>query len=390
MNRTFRHASGASRMNPKERVRTALQHEEPDYVPIGEFGIDYPMYEAVLGRPSFWRGHFKTTKALWEGRRDEVVESMIADVIEFYHKTDQDLIPVGMVPSKYKPIEPMKEIGPRTYEDTNGDIYQVAPKSEWLICVKRGNPEREYTVEDFPIRTEFPEPDDSQWELVRAVVREFGKTHFILARSGDGTFPLPGGMERGLMLVAEAPEVIEQAAKAAIAHTIAMDRLWVREGVDGLCPGEDYADSRGPLVSPAVIRERLLPAMRAHVEAAHKLGVPILKHACGNNWRIMDILVEAGYDAYQSIQESATMDITRLKREYGDRIALWGGVNTETLVAGTSEDIRAEVRRAVRHVAPGGGFILGTSHTVLVGAKYDNYMAMLDEARKVGKYPMGL
>jgi hypothetical protein len=375
-------------MTPKERVRAALKHEEPDYVPVGEFAIDYPMFEAVLGRPSFWRGHYKTTKALWEGRRDEVVESMIADAIEFFHKTDQDLVMVMGVPSKYKQVEPMEEIGPKTYRDQNGDVYQVSEKSQWLMCIKRNQPWREYTVEDFPMPTELPESDESQWELVRALVKEFGSTHFIAARSGDGTFPQPGGMQRGLVLYAEAPEVAAQAARAAVARTIAMDRLWAREGVDGLSPGEDYGDSRGPLVSPAIIRQHLLPAMKAHVSAAHELGMPVLKHACGNNWRIMDMFIEAGYDAYQSIQESAGMDLARLKREYGRQITLWGGVNTHTLVDGTPEDIRAEVRRAVKHAAPGGGFILGTSHSVLVGAKYDNYMAMLDEARKVGRYPI--
>jgi uroporphyrinogen-III decarboxylase len=185
--------------------------------------------------------------------------------------------------------------------------------------------------------------------------------------------------------MADAPEIPEAAARAAVARTVFMDGLWAREGVDGLCPGEDYADSRGPLVSPRVIRERLLPGMRTHVEAAHAKGLPVLKHACGNNWKIMDILLEAGYDAYQSIQESATMDITQLKREYGDRITLWGGVNTETLIAGTPDDIRGEVRRAIKHCAPGGGFILGSSHSILIGAQYPNYMAMLDEARKAGR-----
>lgn len=375
-------------MTPKQRVLTALRHEEPDFVPIGEFAIDYPAFEAVLGRPTFWRGHFKTTKALWEGRRDEVVESMIRDVIEFYHKTDQDIIPVSLVPSRNKEIVPWEEIAPMTFRDPRGDVYRVSEKSQWLMRIKYAEPAREYSVEDFPLPTKFTEPDESEWELVRAVVKEFGGTHFIVARSGDGTFPLIGGMERGLILIAEHPEIAEAAAKAAVARTMHMDSLWAKEGVDGLCPGEDYADSRGPLVSPRVVRERFFPSMAAHVAHAHSLGLPVLKHACGNNWKIMDMLVEAGYDAYQSIQESATMDIIRLKREYGDKITLWGGVGTETLIAGSTEDVRNEVRRAVRHCAPGGGFLLGSSHSILIGAQPDNYLAMLDEARKAGRYPV--
>jgi uroporphyrinogen decarboxylase len=375
-------------MTPKERVNRALAHQEPDMVPIGEFAIDYPMFEAVLGRPTWWRGHFKTQKALWEGRRDEVVESQIADAIEFFHKTDQDLISVNLVPSKNHPVEPWKQLDSETYEDPKGDKYRISPKSEWLWCIERKDPWPEYSVDDFPMPETFGEPDDSSWELVRAIVKEFGDTHFICARSGDGTFPLMGGMERGLVLMHEQPEVVQAAAEADMARTIHMDRLWAREGADGLCPGTDYADTRGPLVSPQLIEDRFFPLMRKHCEAAHAVGLPVLKHACGNNWRLMDMLIDAGYDAYQAIQETASMDLGRLKKEYGSKITLWGGVNTETLLAGTPDEIREEVRRAVRLAGPGGGLILGTSHSVLVGARYDNYMAMLDEARRVGSYPI--
>lgn len=385
---TRRTRIGVPRMTPKERVRRALAHQEPDTVPIGEFAIDYPTFEAVLGRPSFWRGHFKTQKALWEGRRDEVVQSQIADAIEFFHRTDQDLIMVNLVPSKNHQTKPWKQLDAETYEDPHGDVYRISPKSEWLWCIQRKDPWPEYTVDDFPMPDSFGEPDDSSWELVRAIMKEFGETHFIAARSGDGTFPMPGGMERGLVLLHEQPEVVRRAAEAEMARTVHMDRLWAREGVDGLCPGTDYSDTRGPLVAPQVIQELFFPLMRRHCEAAHELGLPVLKHACGNNWRLMDMLVDAGYDAYQAVQETATMDLARLKREYGARITLWGGVNTETLISGTPEDIREEVRRAVRCAGPGGGFILGTSHSVLVGAQPDNYLAMLDEARRAGKYPV--
>lgn len=69
-------------MTPKERVWAALRHEEPDRVPLAEFAIDYPVIEAILGRETFCRGHFKEVKAYWEGRRDEVVESYKRDVWE--------------------------------------------------------------------------------------------------------------------------------------------------------------------------------------------------------------------------------------------------------------------------------------------------------------------
>lgn len=107
-------------------------------------------------------------------------------------------------------------------------------------------------------------------------------------------------------------------------------------------------------------------------------------------WKLMDLLVAAGYEAYQSIQaRTATMDLARLKREYGRAISLWGGINLETLHDGTPDDNRADVVYALRHAAPGGGFILGTSNSVSYGSRYENYRAAVDAARRFGKYPIG-
>ena len=62
-------------MTSKERVLKAIRHEVPDRVPTGEWGIDHDHVSRILGRPTFWRNRRETTLALWEGRRDEVVES---------------------------------------------------------------------------------------------------------------------------------------------------------------------------------------------------------------------------------------------------------------------------------------------------------------------------
>ncbi|HIE08450.1 MAG TPA: hypothetical protein EYP65_01210 [Armatimonadetes bacterium] len=60
-------------MTRKEQVLFALSHREPDRVPVMDI-FDREIAEQVLGRPSFWRAHFKEIRAYWEGRRDEVVE----------------------------------------------------------------------------------------------------------------------------------------------------------------------------------------------------------------------------------------------------------------------------------------------------------------------------
>jgi uroporphyrinogen decarboxylase len=242
--------------------------------------------------------------------------------------------------------------------------------------VHKPGPERDYNESDFPI-TDITEPDDSQWELIRFAVERYGKTHFIAGRSGDGSWVWPGGMENGMMLLLEKPHVIGAAIRAETHQAIQLDRIFAREGVDGLAPGMDYAMNTGPMFDPKYLRDLALPCIKQHCDAAHALGLPVLKHACGNNWALLDMFIEGGYDAYQSIQESATMDICKLKDKYGDRITLWGGVQVETLVRGTPVQVREEVIRAVHHCAPGGGFILGASHSIVNATQPANYDALL-------------
>ena len=67
-------------------------------------------------------------------------------------------------------------------------------------------------------------------------------------------------------------------------------------------------------------------------------------------------------------------------------MAVWGGVRVENLVSGTPEDVRADVRRAMAVAKPGGGYILGSSHSIAVGTKYDNLMAMVDEFERLRDY----
>ena len=100
------------------------------------------------------------------------------------------------------------------------------------------------------------------------------------------------------------------------------------------------------------------------------------------------------YDAYGlqvfSIQTSAGMDIHALKQRVGDRITLWGGIMHEHLNAGTVDDIRDDARRAFQHAAPGGGYILGSSHSLAVGAKIENVLEMKRCRDEWGTYPIGL
>ena len=165
-------------MTSKERVYTALQKREPDRVPVGEAYVDYPTIEQVIGRKTFYRSHAREKLALWDGRRDEVVDSQKRDLVEFVRRTALDIVPVWLVPARNQIVKKPRQIGVDCWEDQFGNVLQYVPQTEELVVVERGN--RPFASE------EQPAPDGSEWELWDYVVEHLGHTHFIIASGGTG------------------------------------------------------------------------------------------------------------------------------------------------------------------------------------------------------------
>ena len=143
----------------------------------------------------------------------------------------------------------------------------------------------------------------------------------------------------------------------------------------------------GELPFQAGTQAGVYPVHKAYVKEAHKHGLKVLKHCCGHIWPVIDEIAEL-YDAYEAIQGSAGMDIKKLKERVGDKICLWGGIMHENIIMGTPEDIRNDARYAFTHAAPGGGFIMGSTHSLAVDAKVENILEMKKCRDKWGAYPI--
>ncbi len=381
-------------MTSKERARTALLRGVPDKVPLGDFAIDYDTAERILGHETYVRAKAKCQIALWEGRRNEMVQSLVEDTIALYRKLDiYDIINIaamtlGLVPPKgYRPEAP-RRVDDVTWEYPDGRVLKYSPVTADITLVY--DPQqwtRPIKPEDHPLEFEYREPDPSVYELVDAVVAAFGRDRLIL-----GPFPMadewvmPGGMERSLVEMAEHPELVERALRSSLARAEVEQAHWRNRGIDGTMNGTDWAFRYGPFMSPRMWRRFCFPALKANVEAAHQAGLIFVQHACGNNWAILDGFMEAGIDCYQSIQTTAGMDLDRVWQATHGHMALWGGVQVEHLVSGTPEEVRQDVRSALEVAKRGGGFVLGSTHSIAVGTRYDNFMAMLDEFDKGRAY----
>jgi hypothetical protein len=369
-------------VNGKECLQQVLARQPADRVPLGFYAIDFDTVERVLGHETYLRAKAKTQIALWEGRRDEVVQSWIEDTIALFRRLDVlDIVNLaadacGLVPPRDYDPEPVRRVDELTWEADDGRVWKYSPITADLTLV---HDPREIGIDQFDL-DEIPQaPDDSVFEVIDAVIAALGDSHYILGPSGgEAGMVLVGGMEKGLMAFAAQPELVRRAIAYHTRQGNLRDQWVLRQGVDAVLWGMDFSGTTGPLISPKMFREFCLPSIKERVQSVKARGFTVFKHACGNNWKLLDMFVEAGYDVYQSIQASASMDLTEVKRLYGDRLILWGGVRVEHLVDGEPADVREDVRRALADVAPGGGFILGTTHSIAVGTRYDNFMALLD------------
>lgn len=163
-----------------------------------------------------------------------------------------------------------------------------------------------------------------------------------------------------------------------IRRILAFDRVKMVWGSD------DMGYRSGTLISPADLREFVLPGHRRMAALSHAAGRPYLLHACGNLAEIIDDLVDdVGIDAKHSFEDTIEQ-VTEVKHTYGQRIALLGGIDIDFLCRATPEQVRQRVRETLDVCLPGGGYCLGSGNSVANYVPLDNYLAMVDEGRRYG------
>ncbi|MBN1348376.1 hypothetical protein JXJ21_03140 [candidate division KSB1 bacterium] len=379
-------------MTSKERVIATLEGRIPDRVPLGEFAVDFDTVEKIIGHETYLRAKAKSQIAFWENRHDEVAQSWLEDHIELHRKLgvlDIVTFPAATWALPPETDSPPRKIDDNTWEDASGKIYKLSEITADITCVH--DPEmwtRQFNIEDYSTPPEIQPPDPRSQKIIETVIQKFKNDKFICTPcGGEIGIVFLGGMQRGSMEMLDHPDIVHAAAKYALASQNQADEIMIHPDGDGVLWGDDFASTSGPFISPDMFRKFFLEPNRTRVNRLkNDFGLKVLKHACGNNWKLLDVFVEIGYDCYQSIQHTAGMDIRKVKAAYGEKLTLWGGVPVEYLMSGTADEVRQSVRYAMKYARQGGRFILGTSHSIAVGSNYENYMAMLDEYDKLADY----
>jgi len=377
-------------MNSRERVLMALNHQEPDRIPIdlgscGPTGIHVHAYQRLLKVLGI-----EEEIKIWDvvGQLAEPSETVLEQV-------GADVRGIRVGGSAYNPAM----LSRTEIVDHWGTTLRRPPGATCFSIVK--HPLRNATLHDLK---NYPWPNGKNPDLVTglaekarylreetsyAVLGEFSGHIFQRAQMlrGFDTFLLDLALDRRF-----AEELMDRilAVEIDIAATF-LDA--VGPYIDVIAFKDDIGMQSGPVISPTMFREMVKPRLRKLVEFIRtKTRAKVWFHSCGSVYYAIPDLIDIGIDILNPIQVKAKdMDTARLKREFGKDLAFWGGIDTqEVLSFGTPKDVEDEVKRRISDLAPDGGYVLASVHNIEADVTGENIWAMFQAAQNWGRYPITL
>ncbi|MGI6754248.1 MAG: uroporphyrinogen decarboxylase family protein [Eubacteriales bacterium] len=406
-------------MTSRERIRCAINHKEPDRVPVDIAGtnvtgihvaeyIELIRYLGLDAEPAKVYDPFQ-----FLARPDDIVRRVLrTDVIELENFIEKRW---GCRNENWK----FWDSGNGYRVLVPGDFSPVRNGDYWDIPDRSGKPigrmpygglyfERVCetgTTDDLTENLMSPEDyyrsiplytDEELKILERRAKLLYENTDYSIHGNINNLKLFTAGLIAGqtisnwlcLLLIDEdyCYSILEAAAERAI-ENIRLYLEAVGKYIDTmLLSTSDYGSQNGEFFSPEIFRKLYMPNIKKVNDFVHaNSSVKTMYHSCGSIANIIEYMVEAGVDILNPIQLSCrNMDARELKAKYGDRLVFWGGgVDTQTVMQhGTPEEVRAQVRERIEIFAPGGGFVFAPVHNLQYGVPVENIMAMLDELQK--------
>jgi uroporphyrinogen decarboxylase len=375
-------------LTPRENFWKAVNHEEPERVPIFWGGSN----------SSIVPSHYQALCAYFgiplhgKGAGDFGVVNLHRDLKERFH-SDVELLLMG-APHRER-LSPdiirdgmwgflMKDVGGfRTFPDP------IAPLREAK------------TIKDIEAHPLWPNPDDpvyyyGQAEKARKIY-ETGK--IVLGEPSYAAapffiYPWLRGVDLWMMDPYRNPDLYRYLAQKITALSAKILERWlelVGPYLDVVCFYDDIAMQTGPMVSLPHYRKWILPYEKQLTDIARRMTKARRSiHCCGSCFDLLPGFIETGYEILNPVQTRArNMEAWRLKKEYGERLTFYGGVDVQRLLPfGTADEVRAGVREVIRTLGKDGGLLFATSHNIEPDTPIANIVALFDTAQEFGRYPL--
>jgi len=346
-----------------DRVLSAIYRQEPDHVPSAELWIDPEVKQAFLAHPI----------------------ATLKDDVEFWVTAGYDFITLD---TDLYAAPQIQESIVTPHKNTANAYEQRREARNWVSedsAVIRNHAD----VECFP----WPTADSMDYSMYTQVEEYLPPEMKVVVTFGHiytMAWQLMGFESFCLCLLDDLPLVKDIIDRLGEQTMRLLEKVLSYPCVGAVCFQDDIAYTNGLMVSPELLRRIFFPWLRRAAEICHAVDRPLLYHSDGLLDPVIPDIIAAGVDALHPI-EPKCMDIVEVKAQYGDQLALIGNLDLGyTLTRGTPQEVRTEVRYLIKHVAPGGGFLLGSANSVTNYVPLENYKAMLSATFEYGRYPIGL
>ena len=382
-------------MTPRERVFIALDHREPDRVPIDlgatmetTIHVDaYALLKEHLGICVDKAVEVKLLTAQFAEVDPEVQEYVGADVR-------------GTNPLPAEDYEVEQDGDYLRLTDEFGIGWQ-RPVAGGLYFDMYRHPLAQASLADMRSYP-FPDPRDAR--------RFAGRQQRLVELAGPGRYPVVFdncfgngifqmcnqlmGYDQFLMALA----LREQRALYLLDRVLEMKMEFWDEALDRFGAHVDIVkelDDMGTqldlMISPQMYRECVKPRL-ARLVGSIKAKAPhvrMMMHSCGAIRKVIPDLIDVGVEILNPVQYTAAgMDAAELKQEFGQDLTFWGGglETQKTLPSGTVQNVIDETRKQLDVLMPGGGFVFAQVHAIQWGVPVENMLAMWETAREYGTY----
>jgi len=380
-------------MTGRERVEAVLKGRPLDRMPVMHMSFSSRVASAILGREAHVGGgiqQYRESVALWNGpdAHAQYLERCRRDAIDIALAFGHDMVRPGYWRLRKKPSARIDELTFR-YDNPDGswEIRRLDPPTELYNVIDASSRAKPLALEDLGRAAEAEEraaeehsPKESDFEDVRFALAEVGKTLAVRAAAPWTCIPPeePAWLEATMLM----PDLVARYLDAQLKVSLKNIPVVAGMGAKMLFGGGDFASNTGPMYSPKVFRELMLPRLRAVSDECHRLGAWHLFGSDGNVWAVAeDLYGRSGVDGHYEFDRRAGMSPPEVHAKY-PRLAMFGNISSHTLHTGSVDDVVRETRECLDEARATGRVVTGCSNIIISETPMANVEAMMKTMEK--------
>lgn len=383
-------------MTSRQRVLDAFAGRSVDRVPIAHIGFSSRAAALILGRETYVGGGIQLWReaAAWcqsPAAHQEFVERSLADAAALSRATGQDLL-------RWEywrlPEMPTAQLDEHTFlfgqREAHWRIHRLTPDNETFPVIAQGGPPTQPRQAADDLQREVEELEEKSAgqafapEQLSNTVKQIRRTYPELAlRCSAGFLCIPYDDPLWLEAALVRPDLVQRYLHAHLRIELRRIAALVAGGAKLIFGGGDMASNIGPMYSPQVFHDLVLPCLQQLAQACHAGDAYFLFASDGNLWPVADdLLGVSGVDGYYEIDRRAGMDLHQLRQRFPHLTLVGGNISSQTVAQGTVAQVIAETRDCLETARDCGRILVGMSNYAVPETPAANLHAMLETIAK--------